>query len=576
MAIVSISKIQIRRGLANQGTGLPQLASGEMAWAVDTQELYIGSGAVSEGAPAVDNIKILTLNDLSANGNVLGFLQYVYKVDSPNIETGLNGGITPVSIQHKLDEYVTVEDFGIDILKRDGTADVTAYLQLAIDQLYLNTPHASAPGSSILRVKLQIPSGTYKTTSTLYIPSFVTLEGAGAGKTIIKYQPTTNVNNPAIQFVNDLSTPGNPSPIIDTQGIYQPRNIRISGLTIKVPNSQSACMQLDAVRDSIFEEINLEVDKDATSIASVSEYSVGLIMNAASTHLATCENNVFRNLNFDGLYMAVSARYDIINNTFENCNFTKLNSGIYLGEDSAGNQADQSTLGQRSGPQQTQIINCKFDNVYQQAINVIVGTTNIVENCRFVNVGSLGGGLSTVEYPEIYFNTPGNIAKNNYSDRALLSFDPSLLTFAYIPELAGYGTYTSYGVNTLALAYSNSYEYLFRLPCQVTKNGIPTSTVAYTINYTYKSNNSAYSRQGTITLVSNVDYIKIQLSDDFNFTGLDENKSTLLDFQSHFLDTNGDKYTSAPGQVPSSIGIFYADAVLNDIGTLTYSYTATF
>ena len=60
MAIVSISRIQIRRGRKNQGSGLPQLAGGELGWAVDTQELYIGNGAVSEGAPAVGNSKILT------------------------------------------------------------------------------------------------------------------------------------------------------------------------------------------------------------------------------------------------------------------------------------------------------------------------------------------------------------------------------------------------------------------------------------------------------------------------------------------------------------------------------------
>ena len=39
MAIVSISRIQIRRGRKNQGSGLPQLAGGELGWAVDTLSL---------------------------------------------------------------------------------------------------------------------------------------------------------------------------------------------------------------------------------------------------------------------------------------------------------------------------------------------------------------------------------------------------------------------------------------------------------------------------------------------------------------------------------------------------------
>ena len=63
MAVVQISRIQIRRGRKNSGTGLPQLASGEIAWAIDTQELYIGNGAVSEGSPYVGNTKVLTEHD---------------------------------------------------------------------------------------------------------------------------------------------------------------------------------------------------------------------------------------------------------------------------------------------------------------------------------------------------------------------------------------------------------------------------------------------------------------------------------------------------------------------------------
>jgi hypothetical protein len=84
MAVVQISRIQIRRGQKNAGTGIPQLASGEMAWAIDTQELYIGNGAISEGSPAVGNTKILTDAD-----NLLDLIgQYVYKSDSALIQTG--------------------------------------------------------------------------------------------------------------------------------------------------------------------------------------------------------------------------------------------------------------------------------------------------------------------------------------------------------------------------------------------------------------------------------------------------------------------------------------------------------
>ena len=63
MAVVQISRIQIRRGQKNQGSGIPQLAGGELGWAVDSRELYIGNGSVAEGAPAVGNTKVITEHD---------------------------------------------------------------------------------------------------------------------------------------------------------------------------------------------------------------------------------------------------------------------------------------------------------------------------------------------------------------------------------------------------------------------------------------------------------------------------------------------------------------------------------
>lgn len=64
MAVVQISRIQNRRGLAEN---LPQLSSAELGWSIDTQELYIGNGTIDEGAPEVGNTRILTELDLAQN-----------------------------------------------------------------------------------------------------------------------------------------------------------------------------------------------------------------------------------------------------------------------------------------------------------------------------------------------------------------------------------------------------------------------------------------------------------------------------------------------------------------------------
>ena len=57
MAIVQISKIQNRRGLQQD---LPQLASGELGWSIDSRKLYIGNGTLDEGAPVEGRTEILT------------------------------------------------------------------------------------------------------------------------------------------------------------------------------------------------------------------------------------------------------------------------------------------------------------------------------------------------------------------------------------------------------------------------------------------------------------------------------------------------------------------------------------
>ena len=57
MAIVSISRIQHRRGLQQD---LPLLASAEFGWSLDSQRLFIGNGNTAEGAPRLGITEILT------------------------------------------------------------------------------------------------------------------------------------------------------------------------------------------------------------------------------------------------------------------------------------------------------------------------------------------------------------------------------------------------------------------------------------------------------------------------------------------------------------------------------------
>jgi len=630
MAVVQISRIQIRRGKINSGTGLPQLSSGEMAWAVDSQELYIGNGAVSEGSPGVGNTKILTINDLTSQGNILNLIQHIYKANDTTMATGIDANNPAMRlIQDKLDDNVNLLDFVLeaDILSDDYTAP----LQRAIDQLFLNL-NTKASTNTIYgtqsRVTLTIPPGIFKTSKTIYIPSFATIVGAGLDKTFIKYDPTFTItgttalsnvtltttratasmigatitgNNiqagttvqsvvsgvslqltlpatavgvnqiftlvpvaPAIQFINDDSTIGAPAAISSTFNITQAKNICINGLTIQTPTAINTGMQLDCVRDSIFE--NIKFDGYWTSGSNM--LSTGIKMNVFGA--VVCENNIFRNIKFVNLVHAVLAKQNILNNIFENCSVTDCRQGFVLGLGALG----PGHIGEEHGPRNTIISNTKFLNVKQQAVYVDLGSGNSTRNCTYTNVGNDGAGNTGAIYPQIYFNSYGNTSIGDRSDRPDdLGTDNEL--FIYKSEFGGHGTYTPDLYKRIVLGYQIVDFLAFRLPCSSDYAGNAEGSITYTINYFYKSTTHAFTRRGTMTISADITNAKIQLSDDFDVAGsISEANQLKLDFSAKFIDEVGSVYTGALGQTPASMGIYYTNNYSADTGTFTYSYTS--
>lgn len=320
MAVVQISRIQQRRGKKNSDTGFPQLASGEIAWAIDAQELYIGNGAVSEGAPYVGNTKILTEHD-----NVLDFATlYQYQRNNPVIKTGDLSSI-PVrrSVQDRLDDYVSVRAFGI---VGDSTTDVTEMLQRAIDQLFLNDSTKNNPSS---RVILFIEPGEYIISGELKIPPFVHLMGAGIDSTIIIQEGDTAI----FRMVDANSRPGIYTNFAAMTYLERPRKINISNLTLKNNDRKDVpLVYLDNTDSTVFDHVKFE--GAFSNGLSPYDHEAGVYIRSASGVFRT-ENILFNYCEFSNTGYGVYSASDHDNVSFDNCKFFELFDGINVGGSTA-------------------------------------------------------------------------------------------------------------------------------------------------------------------------------------------------------------------------------------------------
>ena len=394
MAIVQISRIQNRRGRELTDTGIPQLAGGEIGWAVDTQKMYIGNGSVAEGAPAVGNTEILT-----ENSNLFGLAdKYIYK---PTSNLWGSTAQTKQSLQSKLDQMTTVFDFGV---QGDGATDDTAALQAAIDSLYLRGLDEND------KAALRMPAGEYLINGTIYLPPFVSLIGDGIDKTIIRSSGIESNQNVLFATVPGSVSPGSYNwsttelVAIDGPGENQARHIFISDMTIQM-NRLATCFKLDNCARSVFRNLRLEgawLDNIGTRNEDANQswfdYWAGqsgtgeagnhaiLIENSRSA--ANCKENIFENIQITKFYDGIvdETRTNVsTRNRFTNIDMSYMIRGIKFG-DTDDNQDD--------GPSHNLIENCTFDKISQEGILVDYGDYNISRGNRFYSVGNGNDGAS--------------------------------------------------------------------------------------------------------------------------------------------------------------------------------------
>lgn len=230
MAVTQISRIQHRRGLEQD---LPQLASAELGWSIDTRQLYIGNGTTSEGAPIVGVTRILTehdVADITSNTSFYTNYTFVGTAAGYTAQTGPSA-LAPVvrNYQEKFDDVVNARDFGA---VGNGVTDDTAALNRALQQIYKSTVSTVDPRA---RRTIYIPGGTYITSSPILIPPYARLVGDGLSSTIIKQ---ANGNQTVANVCDSLFQTG---AAVGTNSAILPTDIEING--IQFLNSNTAIEQ---------------------------------------------------------------------------------------------------------------------------------------------------------------------------------------------------------------------------------------------------------------------------------------------------------------------------------------------
>lgn len=516
MAVVQISRIQVRRGQSQQGSGVPQLASGELGWAVDTRELYIGNGAVSEGAPAVGNTKVLTQYD-----NLFSVADtYIYKDGAGTVATGGIGGTAiQRTLQDRLDDRVSGRAFG---LTGETTQIATTYLQTAIDQLFINDATKGNPSS---RVILHLEPGEYIIDDTIYIPPYATIIGAGADKTIIR---TSTASTDIFKTVNSSSTPGAPADNSTSTTINQAQKITIKGLTLETTVSNSALV-LDCCRDSIFEDIRI---KGPWTSGDAFGTDIGIAFNNLSLVSSVVEtrNNSFTNVTVNGFTYGINSDWDTNKNNFTDCDFYDLGYGVTFGTNLETLDPDQYSS-KNYGPYHNTFEHCLFHDIDRQAIWIKFGEWNKSINNRYELCGNDGGADYQNQHSILKFNTSTNVSHEDYFTRtAILGFDQTYWTsFNYLPEIEGnincvFGELHKQSITYTGLDGSSEpvYSKIFRLPAEV-----DIANQTFELDYIITSRSYAAHRSGTLTIICDGYNKTVLVDDDHNFIG--QSGDTYLD-----------------------------------------------
>lgn len=394
MPIVSISKIQHRYGLSQN---LPQLSAAELGWSLDTRQLYIGNGPISEGAPTVGNTEILTeYSDILALAN-----GYTFKGEAAGYTAKTGADVTtPVvrTLQSKFDDFASVKDFGA---KGDGTTDDTAAINRAFYELFCRESNTE------VRRSLFFPAGVYIVTDVVKIPSWAKVYGEGKNSTIIRQTTASNTVSLADSAQNIYPNLTN-----------TPYGVEVNDLSFENTVTNSTVGDITSSVNCIFRRVAFKGSQDLapTDVGSGTPSSVKL----RSTSALQTRNILFEACDLQNNNFGVVADDDMQSILFNGCRFENLYKGAKLGEGTTGSGSSVN------GPTALRITNSYFDSVSNTGIHVYNISGVVSAYNYFADVGNSLQGTGNPAADVIIFETAGNISINDIFDRTDADNDTNL------------------------------------------------------------------------------------------------------------------------------------------------------
>ena len=433
MAIVQISRITARKGLQED---LPQpLAGAELGWAVDDRRLFIGNGALEDGAPVVGNTEILT-----EFSDILSFAgQYTYKGEAAGyaVQTGATTG-SPVSqsVQSRLDSYAVVTDFGA---VGDGSTDDTDAINRALYQLYC------VQNNTQIRRSLFFPAGTYIVTDTIKIPTYAKLYGEGAESSIISfsvqnwaantayaenvlvyYVPTTTyyraiapVPATGIVISNALywAAESLPSYVVQTadslqqtgvniatNGATPPKNIEVSAMAI-VTDQQHDALLIENAQHCFFNSVDIIGPLLTADLTTAVDNTVAI--DWSSTASLPCQHVNFDNCRFSGFTYCINTAQQINGAVISNSQLDTLYQGVILGGASPVN----------GGATGVKMMHNIFDDIYSEGILINNVSLNASGYNIFYDVANHFNGIASPAAAVIAIDAINNISVGDMFQR---------------------------------------------------------------------------------------------------------------------------------------------------------------